>query len=142
NRTAKSRWSSERMLTQNRCDCAISGCAVAPRLTQINTVGGAAETLAEALAVKPWMRPSCSVVTIATPVAKRRIAARKSSVDARTDADPVTDRHDGRVQIRMVQKSLVERADRRDVRAVGAARRLGGLTVPQQVVHDDDPRAL
>src|ERR1035437_3171304 len=112
------------------------------RLTQISTVGGEAETPANALTVKPWIRPSSEVVTTATPVAKRRIAARNSSVDAGTDADPVTDRDDRGVELGVVEKRLVERADRHRLLLGGRLRNGRRPARPQQVVDDDDPRAL
>src|SRR5581483_543046 len=129
------------MFTQKCCARAISGCASAPRLTQISTVGGSAETLANAFTVNPCTCSSCVVVTIATPVAKRRIAARKSSVDAGTESDPVADRNDRRVELRVVEERLVEGAQRLRVLVVAPSGRGRRASRPEEIVDDDDPRA-
>src|SRR5664279_4556272 len=109
----------------------MSGCARALRLTQMSTVGGSALTLANAFAVKPWIRASCVVVTTATPVAKRRIAALKALLDTGTDTDPISDRYDRSVELRMGQEHLIEVADRADVGAIGRGRLARRLPAPQ-----------
>src|SRR5664279_5061817 len=112
----------------------MSGCARALRLTQMSTVGGSALTLANAFAVKPGMRPACVVVTTATPVANRRIAALNASLDTGTDTDPISDRNDRGIELRMGQEDLIELADRPNARAVARGRLLGCFAGPQQVV--------
>ena len=46
---------------------------------QTRTSGGSSETLEKAETVMPWMRSPAAEVTIATPLAQRARAARKSS---------------------------------------------------------------
>src|ERR1700676_3491592 len=83
-RTAHFSCSSVRTFTQNFPALAIKGWLRAARFTQTSTIGGVSETLAYALAGKPLGPPSSSrVVSIVTPVGKRRMTARKASVVTR-----------------------------------------------------------
>ena len=67
-----------------------------------------AETLVNALAVNPSGLPSTTVVTIVTPVAKRRIAARKSSLDTSADSYAAPDRENRRIELRVFEEDSVE----------------------------------
>src|SRR5665213_2476631 len=108
NFSATGRCSSARMFTQKAPDSVMRGWARAVLFTQTSTVGGSAVTLANALTVKPWIEPSCAVVTIVTPVAKRFIAALKLSVDTGTNSDPISNRDDCGVEVRMRDEGLAE----------------------------------
>src|SRR5271168_4730463 len=98
------------MLTQKPPDSVMIGCARAVLFTQTSTVGGSAVTLAKALTVKPWITSPLRVVTIVTPVANRRIAALKASVDTGTDSQSISDRNDRRVKLRVIDEGFTKSA--------------------------------
>src|ERR1700719_2246632 len=153
-RTAHSSCSSARTFTQNFPASAIMGWLRARRFTQTSTIGGSSETLANALAVNPLGLPSSpSVVTIVTPVGKRRMTARKPSVvigavgllvvvETGADAGAVAEGNDRCLKLRVVQEELGEGAECFGLSGVGFLRIRGDASAPQQVVDDDEPRAL
>src|SRR5580698_3900347 len=82
------------------------------------------------------------VVTMVTPVANRRLAALKASIDTGTDSQSISDRNDRRVKLRVVDKCLAESAQRLQIGRIRGGRFLRGVPAPEQVVDDDEARAF
>jgi hypothetical protein len=72
-RSARSRCARARRLTQKMRELEIYKYERASRFTQIRSIGGSVETLANALSVMPRGSPSRSDVTTVTPDGWRRI---------------------------------------------------------------------